>query len=236
MRLVGNLFPMTSASDDRPESFLPSPLLLVEDEHLMQLRLRSILLGLGYGEQEISIAGSLAEARTILAEQPFALTLIDIGLPDGSGVDLIHELHARDPALPMLVISAWSTEQTIVQALQAGASGYVLKERDDVEIAASIRSALRGGAPIDPFVARHILGLVRAAEVRANAPPAPPLSPRETEILGLVAKGLTNREIAALLFLSTLTVACHIRNIYKKLAVSSRTQAVFEARTHGLLP
>ncbi|MFP3836280.1 response regulator, partial [Chryseobacterium sp. SIMBA_028] len=76
---------------------------------------------------------------TILAEQPFALTLIDIGLPDGSGVDLIHELHARDPALPMLVISAWSTEQTIVQALQAGASGYVLKERDDVEIAASIR-------------------------------------------------------------------------------------------------
>ncbi|WP_321871888.1 response regulator transcription factor [Paraburkholderia tropica] len=227
---------MTAAPHDTSESVLPSPLLLVEDELLMQVRLRTILLKLGYGDQEISVVGSLAQARAILTEQPFAMTMIDIGLPDGSGIDLIHELHARDPALPILVVSAWSTEQVIVQALQAGATGYVLKERDDVEIAASVRSALRGGAPIDPFVARHILGLVRAMEVRANDQSAPPLSPRETEILGLVAKGLTNREIATLLFLSPLTVACHIRNIYKKLAVSSRTQAVFEARTHGLLP
>jgi DNA-binding NarL/FixJ family response regulator len=230
---------MTSLSLPAPESVLPSPLLLVEDEPLMQVRLGSILSSLGYTDEDISLAGSLAQARTLLADQPFALTLIDVGLPDGSGVDLIRELHTRDPSLPILVISAWSTEQVIVGALQAGATGYLLKERDDVEIALSIRSALRGGAPIDPFVARHILGLMGNAELPSerttgNAPPL--LSAREIEILGLVAKGLTNREIASLLCLSNLTVACHTKNIYKKLAVHSRTQAVFEARTHGLLP
>ncbi len=235
---------MTPLSRDTVESVLPSPLLLVEDEPLMQVRLRSILATLGYADDDISVAGSLVQARAVLADQPFALTLIDVGLPDGSGIDLIRELHVRDPALPILVISAWSTEQVIVGALQAGATGYLLKERDDVEIALSIRSALRGGAPIDPFVARYILGLMGAAEVLPTGAPdispagyAPPaLSPREVEILGLVAKGLTNREMAGLLFLSNLTVACHTKNIYKKLAVNSRTQAVFEARTHGLLP
>lgn len=245
-------FPLTMSASTPAiaEPVLPGPLLLVEDDPATQTRMRSILTSLGYSDDAVCVAGSLAQARTLLAEQPFALTLIDVGLPDGSGIDLIGELHARDPALPILVISAWSTEQIIVGALRTGATGYLLKERDDAEIALSIRSALRGGAPIDPFVARYILGLVgviRPARPAsglpavgvglspaAEAPPA--LSPREIEILGLVAKGMTNREIAGLLNISSLTVACHIKNIYKKLAVNSRTQAVFEARTFGLLP
>lgn len=235
------------------EPVLPGPLLLVEDDPSMQIRMRAILHSLGYTDDAVQVAGSLAQARAVLADEPFALILIDVGLPDGSGIDLIGELHARDPALPILVISAWSTEQIIVGALQRGATGYLLKEREDTEIALSIRSALRGGAPIDPFVARHILGLVALAP-DVSGTPVPPsgtgsglaaarmsdvpsaLSPREVEILGLVAKGMTNREIAALLSISSLTVACHIKNIYKKLAVNSRTQAVFEARVSGLLP
>ncbi|AJC17280.1 response regulator transcription factor [Pandoraea sputorum] len=235
------------------EPVLPGPLLLVEDDPSMQIRMRAILHSLGYTDDAVQVAGSLAQARAVLADEPFALILIDVGLPDGSGIDLIGELHARDPALPILVISAWSTEQIIVGALQRGATGYLLKEREDTEIALSIRSALRGGAPIDPFVARHILGLVALAP-GVSGTPVPPsgtgsglaaarmsdvpsaLSPREVEILGLVAKGMTNREIAALLSISSLTVACHIKNIYKKLAVNSRTQAVFEARVSGLLP
>lgn len=235
------------------EPVLPGPLLLVEDDPSMQIRMRAILHSLGYTDDAAQVAGSLAQARAVLADEPFALILIDVGLPDGSGIDLIGELHARDPALPILVISAWSAEQIIVGALQRGATGYLLKEREDTEIALSIRSALRGGAPIDPFVARHILGLVALAP-GVSGTPVPPsgtgsglaaarmsdvpsaLSPREVEILGLVAKGMTNREIAALLSISSLTVACHIKNIYKKLAVNSRTQAVFEARVSGLLP
>ncbi|ALS60705.1 response regulator transcription factor [Pandoraea norimbergensis] len=255
---------MSASTPAVAEPVLPGPLLLVEDDPATQTRMRSILTSLGYTDDAVHVAGSLAQARAILADQPFALTLIDVGLPDGSGIDLIGELHARDPALPILVISAWSTEQIIVGALRTGATGYLLKERDDTEIALSIRSALRGGAPIDPFVARHILSLVgvtRPSQAAVSPPAAsggsgtgrglglgqgqsqtqtadaaPALSPREIEILGLVAKGMTNREIAALLSISSLTVACHIKNIYKKLAVNSRTQAVFEARTFGLLP
>ncbi|WP_353193771.1 response regulator transcription factor [Pandoraea pnomenusa] len=245
---------MPASTFPNAESVLPGPLLLVEDDPGMQIRMRAILRSLGYADDAVQVAGSLAQARAVLADEPFALTLIDVGLPDGSGIDLIGELHAHDPALPILVISAWSTEQIIVGALQRGATGYLLKERDDAEIALSIRSALRGGAPIDPFVARHILGLVAltaggsgtpaasssgssggAASARMSDTPST-LSPREVEILGLVAKGMTNREIAALLSISSLTVACHIKNIYKKLAVNSRTQAVFEARISGLLP
>ncbi|PRH35594.1 response regulator transcription factor [Burkholderia gladioli] len=231
-----------------PEPMVPGPLLIVDDEPLMQRRLTTILTSLGYSDDALLFAGSLSEARAIRATQPCAIALVDIGLPDGSGIELIREWHEADPALPIVVISTWSTGPTIVGALQAGATGYLLKERDDIEIALSIRSVLRGGAPIDPFVARYILETTVHAAPAAATPAsagllpsrngAPPvrLSRREIEILGIVSKGLTNREISELLSLSRLTVECHIKNIYKKLAVRSRTQAVFEARAHGLLP
>jgi DNA-binding NarL/FixJ family response regulator len=223
------------------ESVLPGPVAIVEDEPMMQLRLRAILTTLGYTDDALSFASSIAQARVMFAEQPFALALVDVGLPDGNGIDLIRALHQRDAALPVLVISAWSTEQVIVSALQAGATGYLLKDRDDMEITLSVRSALRGGAPIDPFIAKRILEVLGAAGTKPPSQEAlrasgAQLSPREAEILTFVSKGLTNQEISNLLSLSRLTVECHIKNIYKKLAVNSRTQAVFEARSLGLLP
>ena len=141
----------------------------------------------------------------------------------------------------ILVISAWSTEESILGALNAGATGYVLKERDDLEVSLSIRSVLRGGAPIDPFIARRILALLPVAGPTQPEEPSRPveagvLSARESEILELVSQGLTNREIAEQLVISRYTVECHIKRIYRKLAVSSRTRAVNEARQRGLLP
>ena len=144
----------TSAGPSLEDSLLPGPVLVVEDEPLTQARLRDVLVSLGYTGDALLFGGNITQAHTLIAEQPFALALIDVGLPDGNGIDLIRTLHERDPALPILVISTWSTEQVIVAALQAGATGYVLKERDELEISLSIRSALRGGAPIDPFVAK----------------------------------------------------------------------------------
>jgi len=229
--------------DVRPDpdsALLPAPLLLVEDEPIMHVRLRSILGGLGYNDEVLSFASNIAEARRLLDEQVFAMAFVDVGLPDGNGVDLIRDLHKRDQALPILVISAWSEEQIILNALQAGATGYLLKERDDIEISLSIRSILRGGAPIDPFIARHILAMIGPPATppgdasKAATPSA--LTPREIEILTMVNKGFTNREIAEIMSLSHHTVECHVRNIYKKLAVRSRTEAVFEARAHGYLP
>lgn len=231
---------MSNTVADPNFALLPAPLLLVEDEPMMHIRLRSILGQLGYDEEALSFAADIAGARRLFAEHPFAMAFVDIGLPDGNGIDLIRDLHQHDHALPILVISAWSDEQIILDALHAGATGYLLKERDDIEITLSIRSVLRGGAPIDPFVARHILAMIGPATAYAGTAPAhaprPTLTPREIEILTMVNKGFTNREIAEILSLSRLTVECHVRNIYKKLAVRSRTEAVFEARAHGFLP
>lgn len=234
--------PMSHPPAKRSEALLPVPVLIVEDEPLMQRRLLKVLQDIGYEADAIDVKPNLAQARAHMQEHPAAMALVDIGLPDGSGISLIEELRAADPALSILVISAWSTEDIILSALRAGATGYVLKERDDLEISFSIRSVIRGGAPIDPFIARRILDLVPAAQVDPahgngnNGEEEIRLSSRETEILHLVAEGLTNREIAERLFISRYTAECHIKHIYKKLAVSSRTKAVNLARQRGLLP
>ncbi|MFA9284981.1 MULTISPECIES: response regulator transcription factor [unclassified Comamonas] len=217
---------------------LPAPVLVVEDNPLVRNRLQGLLQQLGYSSDALVMTGSLAEARAYLAGEAHtvSLVLVDLGLPDGSGVELIEELHAQAPNLPMLVVSAWSTQEMIWAALRAGAVGYVLKERDDMEMAMALRSVLRGGAPIDPFIARRII-----EELPLQAPPAvqaaddPGLSAREHTILHLVVEGLSNREIAERLFLSRYTVESHIKNVYRKLSVSSRTQAAQEARRRRLV-
>lgn len=218
------------------ESTLPAPVLLVEDEPLICRRLQGLLQQLGYASDALVIATSLAEARACMAAQPIALALVDLGLPDGNGIDLIAEMHTADPSLAILVISAWCIEDSILAALRAGATGYVLKERDDLEVLLSIRSVLRGGAPIDPFVARRIIEELKPkTEQPTDTASGETLSPRENEILGLVAQGLGNREIAEQLHLSRHTVECHVKHIYRKLAVSSRTRAIHEARSRGLI-
>ena len=233
---------MTPALLPFVESTLPVPVLVVEDEPLLQQRLCGILVQLGYAPDALVVAASLAEARTCLAAQPVALALVDLQLPDGNGRELIEHLRADDPGLGILVVSAWSSEDAILGALRAGATGYVLKERDDIEVSLSIRSVLRGGAPIDPFIARRILELLPvmaapapAAEQRVHVDQGAALSERERQILQLVADGLSNREIAEQLFLSRYTVESHVKRIYRKLAVSSRTMAVRAARQRGVI-
>ena len=236
------------------QAILPSPVLVVEDEPLLQQRLHGILRQLGYASDALLHAASLGDARACLASQPVSLALVDLMLPDGSGLDLIAQMRAESPDMGILVVSAWSSEEAILSALRAGATGYVLKERDDIEVSMSIRSVLRGGAPIDPFMARRILQLLplgdvtaaRAPVTAAEVAPATPamtlttaqgetLSDREGQILRLVADGLTNREIAERLFLSRYTVESHIKRIYRKLAVSSRTMAVRAGRARGVV-
>ena len=232
------------SSSQRPAELsrpiLPSPVLVVEDEPLLQLRLRKILLNLGYPSDALHFAATVADARACVASLPVALALIDLALPDGHGQTLIREMRAVDPGLGILVVSAWSSEDAIMGALRAGATGYVLKERDDFEVMLSIRSVLRGGAPIDPFIARRILAML-PKQVNTEPVPLEPqaeteaLTEREEGILRLVADGMSNREIAEQVNLSRYTIESHVKRIYRKLAVSSRVGAVREARTRGML-
>ena len=224
-----------------PEAVLPVPVLIVEDEYVIQRRLKIILTNLGYNEDVLLFANTVKEAYSIVQQQPIALALVDLGLPDGSGISIIEKIREQDAQALILVVSAWSTQDSLFRAIQAGATGYVLKERDDVEVALAIRSILRGGAPIDPFVAREILKQISiptiSVTVEQNRPAADQetLTQREQEILSLVAQGLSNREIAEQLCVSRYTVESHIKHIYRKLSVSKRTKAVSTARHLGIL-
>ena len=224
-----------------PEAVLPVPVLIVEDEYVIQRRLKIILTNLGYNVDVLLFANTVKEAYSIVQQQPIALALVDLGLPDGSGISIIEKIREQDAQALILVVSAWSTQDSLFRAIQAGATGYVLKERDDVEVALAIRSILRGGAPIDPFVAREILKQISiptiSGTVEQNRPAADQetLTQREQEILSLVAQGLSNREIAEQLCVSRYTVESHIKHIYRKLSVSKRTKAVSTARHLGIL-
>lgn len=222
-------------------TILPVPVLIVEDEGLIQERLKKILAELGYSEDMLIFAKNLQQAFVEIEQQPVSLALVDLGLPDGNGIELIEKLRAQDSNAMILVISAWSTQESLFSAIKAGATGYVLKERDDVEVKLSIRSILRGGAPIDPFIAQEILKQISAAVIPAADDQKiidadmELLTGRETEILNLVAQGMSNREIAEQLFVSKYTVESHIKHIYRKLSVSKRTKAVSAARSLGIL-
>ena len=223
------------------EAVLPVPVLIVEDEYVIQRRLKIILSNLGYQDDVLLFANTVKEAYSIVQQQPIALALVDLGLPDGSGISIIEKIREQDAQALILVVSAWSTQDSLFSAIQAGATGYVLKERDDVEVALAIRSILRGGAPIDPFVAREILKQISIPTISAtveqnrSAADQETLTQREQEILSLVAQGLSNREIAEQLCVSRYTVESHIKHIYRKLSVSKRTKAVSTARHLGIL-
>lgn len=212
-----------------------APTLVVEDDPALQSRLERLLRQLSPDGPAPVVAGTLAAARQAVGRQAFSLALVDLGLPDGSGVTLIAELQASHPATTCVVVSAWGQEDIALQALRAGALGYLLKERDDAELAHALHSIERGGAPIDPSIAGRILRTLALDAPPAHEPPPSPLSEREHQILTLVARGYSNREIAELTTLSRFTIEDYTKSIYRKLAVGSRTAAVFEAQSKGLL-
>jgi DNA-binding NarL/FixJ family response regulator len=216
--------------------------LIVDDDEPVRWRLQRIVSQVH--DQALCVqAGSVAQALAQLALQRFDLALVDVGLPDGSGIELVEWMQAHAPKTETVIVSSLGDDATALRAIRGGATGYLLKNGEDVELELSLRSMQRGGAPIDPVIARRILHLVAAppaAEVVRMATPPPAstglLSEREIEVLELVAQGQSNREIAQSLYISVNTVECHAKNIYRKLAVRSRAAAVHSARGRGLLP
>ncbi|MCH7312492.1 response regulator transcription factor [Acinetobacter sp. ANC 4805] len=212
---------------------LPRPVLIVEDDHIIQNRLKKLLIEVNYKNSDLISSDTLGKSIAAVKSQNIAFALVDLGLPDGNGTKLIRILRQKNPNVPILVISAWSTRDAIFKAIQAGATGYLLKERDDFEVLMSIKQILKGGTPIDPFLAQIILAnMVKKPQKIKNSPEN--LSCRELEILEFVTQGLNNQDIADELGLSRYTIEAHLRNIYSKLAVDSRSKAIKIAYSFGL--
>lgn len=182
----------------------------------------------------VSEAQSLSEAR-LLIRQPLDLLMLDLGLEDGSGLELIGEILAQPEPPRILVLTVFGDESTVMSALARGADGYLLKDSDADDLLENVRQTLNGGSPISASVAAYLLRHLRNQTAPEPETECASLTPRELELLKLLAKGLSNKEVGIALEISHFTVGDHIKAIYRKLAVRSRGEAVFEAVHRGLI-
>ncbi|MDO9226845.1 MAG: response regulator transcription factor [Pseudomonadota bacterium] len=179
---------------------------------------------------EVATTASLAEARAWIGGHPAPdIALVDLGLPDGNGVDFIAELNQRAPQCVCVVASIFDDNQHIFPALRAGAQGYLLKDQGQEAITELLQGIIAGRPPLSPAVARKLLN-----HFHVIPEPATNLTERETEVLRLIARGLTTAEVARLLNISVNTVPSYVKEIYRKLNVSSRAEAALTARNMGL--
>ncbi|MFI7668843.1 response regulator [Nocardia sp. NPDC049526] len=202
-------------------------LLLVDDHAIVRAGLRALL----ESNDDITVVGDAPTAEAAVAfctTTPVDLVLMDLSFgPGRSGVDATAELRALAQPPNVLVVTNYDTDADILSAIEAGACGYILKDTPPMELLAAVRSASAGESVLSPAVASKLMIRVRRADTT--------LSPREIEVLRLVADGSSNREIAKELFLSETTVKSHLVHIYAKLGVRSRTSAVARAREQGTL-
>jgi DNA-binding NarL/FixJ family response regulator len=177
-------------------------------------------------------ARNLRQAQECIAAEGFDLALIDIGLPDGSGLDLVPALRARDRKVMIVVATVMGDDGSIVTALSAGADGYLLKDSPAELFVAQLRQLHSGNPALSPSVARRIMSHFASTACVADAEAE--LTPRETEVLSLIARGLRNAEVAAALGLTLHTVAGYVKSVYAKLGISSRAEAAQRAIRMGL--
>lgn len=177
-------------------------------------------------------AVTLSEGLALLAGEPAQVLLVDLGLPDGSGIDLICAAHQAWPGCAIMVATLFGDEERVFASLEAGATGYLLKDALATGIVSEIRNLHAGGSPISPLIARRLL--------RHFSPPAPPapaidLSSRELQVLEHITRGYSMAEIAEQLQVSPWTVQTYVRRVYEKLGVRSKSAAVDAAHRLGLL-
>ena len=192
----------------------------------------------------VGCAVSVAAARTLLEESgQVDVVLTDLGLPDGSGLDVIRLARRLHPACDVMVISMFGDEANVLASIEAGALGYIHKDSRPEDVAATILEMRAGASHISPMIARRVLAKYLSLKDNAPTPPVakvdpapdPALSSRELEVCELIARGFSYLEIARLEQISVHTVKSHIKNLYRKLAVSSKNEAVYEATRMGLL-
>ncbi|MES2609769.1 MAG: response regulator transcription factor [Pseudomonadota bacterium] len=223
---------------DKPASI---QIALVEDDPRFQAAVASAIRQTD-DMQLLWVADTLAQAlRSLNGGGPAAdVLLVDLGLPDGSGIEAIAAAARRWPGCAVMVSTAFGDEAHVLQSIEAGASGYLLKDSMPERIVGEIRSLHAGGSPISPLIARQVLmrfkqAGVQAPEAAAQADAPATLSAREREVLQYITKGFTAEEIARALDVSHHTVLTFVRRTYAKLKVRSKAEAIYEARARGLI-
>ena len=214
---------------------------IVEDDFHTLSHLRTAI----ESESEFTLVAAFDKALPAIAwlkSNPADVLLTDLGLPDGSGIDVIRACVAYNKGCDIMVITMFGDERNILASIEAGAVGYILKDVESLDIKRAMQDLRAGGSPMTPLIARKVL-----TRARLNDAPAAPvehsrsalaqvtLTSKETSLLNLIARGYTYEETARLLGVSLSTVQTHIKSIYGKLAVNSRSEAVFEAHKLGLL-
>ena len=207
--------------------------LLIADDHPV---VRDGLSNMFARDPEFEVLGEAADGseavRLAQALQPDVI-LMDLRMPRMDGLTAITELARRGIPARVLVLTTYDTDSHVLPAIEAGATGYLLKDAPRDDLLRAVRAAAHGEAVLSPSVAARLMSQFRSP--RPEAPAPGPLSQRELEVLELVAAGSTNREAAARLFISEATIKSHLLNIYGKLGVSDRAAAVGEAYNRGLL-
>ena len=220
----------TAPTRTRP---MPTRIVLVDDHSIMRQGLRAVLEREG-DLRGVGEAGTPADAVAAVAASRPHVVLLDLKLtagPQTDGLDVCRRLCAAHPGIGVLVLTTFAEDRLVVEAVQAGARGYVVKDVDTTELVRAIRAVSRGESAFD---ARSASAMVRSLS-RGGGPERERLTDRELEVLRLLARGLSNRAIGAELFISETTVKFHVGNLMRKLMVSRRAEAVYAATKLGLL-
>jgi len=209
---------------------------IVEDDPA----LRKMLVTLLQADADYAVVAEFAEGKPAVAALPHLsldIVLVDIGLPDISGIDVIRAVKALSPACSALVVTTFGDDKTVTAAIEAGADGYLLKATAFDELKRDIHALRDGGSPLSPMIARTLLNRMHgtAAATAPDGGGETALTPREREILEMIAKGFSYAETSTICAISTATVHSHLKRIYRKLEVHSKTEAVYEARRRSLI-
>ncbi|MBZ8141178.1 DNA-binding response regulator [Rubrivivax gelatinosus] len=208
--------------------------LLLEDLPEIRAWMRKLVLQV-FPSAQISESARVQDAISLASAVKFELALIDLGLPDGSGVDVVTKLRDVQPDAQSVVVTIHDDDEHLFPALQAGAFGYILKEQPREMIVEQLQRISQGEPPLSPSIARRVMAyFTEKAKPQASLLPHVSLTDRESEVLLRVAKGYTLPEIGVQLGLSRHTIADYVKQIYRKLNVSSRAEAALEAQRLGL--
>jgi len=214
-----------------PDDASPNVLLVEDDPNFAARLAAAVMIWRPDARIIICATGQDGVAWIAASPRPADLVLVDLGLPDMDGCDVIAAARRSSPAMPILVVSLLTSESAVIAAIRSGANGYIIKDESDHVIATAITEVTNGNYPLSPALARHLFRFVVGSASETEVA----LTERETDTLRCIGRGFSYEQTANMMGVSLSTVQSHVRNLYRKLEVNSQIQAALKARDRGLI-